>query len=292
VPFVQSNGIRLYHDSFGDPGAPPMVLVMGLGAQLLGWPEGFCELLAGRGFRVIRFDNRDVGLSDHLDHLGEVDLPGLMRGDLSTVRYGLSDLVDDLAGLIGALGLAPAHLVGASMGAGISQQLAVDRPELVRSLASIMSTTSDRSVGHSTIENPADLVVPPGADRETAIAADARLHRLIGSPGGATSDEELVRRATAAYDRAHDPAGLFRQLAANATAPDRTEALRAVRIPTVVIHGEDDPLVNVSGGRAVAAAVPGAELTVIPGMGHDLPEFAWERIVGAIVANAGRAKPC
>ncbi|MFD4640083.1 alpha/beta fold hydrolase [Lentzea sp. NPDC058436] len=289
MPFVQSNGIRLYHDSFGDPDAPPMVMVMGLGAQLLGWPEEFCELLAGRGFHVIRFDNRDVGLSQWLDDLGDVDLPGLMSGDLSTVRYRLSDMVDDLAGLIGALGLAPVHLVGASMGAGISQQLAVDSPELVRSLASIMSTTSDRSVGQSTLEDPAALAVPPGADRATAIAAEARLHRVIGSPGGETSDEELTRRATVAHDRAHHPAGMFRQLAANATAPDRTEALRTVRVPTAVIHGEDDPLVNVSGGRAVAAAVPGAELTVIPGMGHDLPEFAWERIVDAVVANAARA---
>jgi pimeloyl-ACP methyl ester carboxylesterase len=266
-----------------------MLLIIGVGTQLLAWPDGFCALLAGYGFHVIRFDNRDVGLSTWLDELGDVDLPGLLQGDFSTVRYRLSDLVADVAGLLAALGLPHAHLVGVSMGGGIAQQLAIDRPELVDSLASIMSSTSDRSVGQTTLDNPAALVPVPGADRETAIAADAELHRLIGSPGIAPGDEELTRRATAAYDRAYHPAGTFRQIAANAIAPDRTDALRTLKVPTVVIHGDSDPLVDVSGGRATAAAIPGAELLVIPGMGHDLPEAEWSRIADAIAANAARA---
>ncbi|GAA1560341.1 alpha/beta hydrolase [Kribbella lupini] len=289
MPVAQSNGIELYYETFGNPADPPMVLIMGVGAQLLDWPDGFCELLAGHGFQVIRFDNRDVGLSTWLDELGEVDLPGLLQGDFSTVHYRLSDLVDDLAGLLGALGLPRAHLVGASMGGGIAQQLAINSPERVSSLASIMASTSDRSVGQSALENPNALVPPPGADRETAIATDARLHRLIASPGSATTDEQLKRRATTAYDRAYHPAGIFRHIAANALAADRTNALGTLKIPTVVIHGDSDPLVDVSGGLATADAVPGAELLVIPGMGHELPASAWIQITDAIAANAAKA---
>ncbi len=289
MPFVQSNGIEIHYERFGDPGDPPMLLIMGVGEQLLAWPDGFCELLAGHGFSVIRFDNRDVGLSTWLDELGDVDLTGLLHGDFSTVRYHLSDMVADAAGLLAALGISHAHLVGASMGGGIAQQLAIDSPELVDSLASIMSSTSDRSVGKSTLDDPTALVPSSGDDRETAIAADVRLHRLIGGPGIEADDEELVRRATAAYDRAYHPAGTLRHIAANATAADRTDALRGLKLPTVVIHGDSDPLVDVSGGRATAAAVPGAELLVIPGMGHSLPGSAWNRIADAIAANAAKA---
>lgn len=294
MPFAQANGIQLCYETFGDPGDPPMLLIMGVGEQLLGWPDGFCELLAARGFHVIRFDNRDVGLSTWLDDLGEVDLPGLFGGDLSTVRYGLSDLVADTVGLLAALGIARVHLVGVSMGGGIAQQLAIDRPGLVASLASIMSSTSNRSVGQTTLNDPAAMLPPSGADRAAAIAAEVALYRLIGSPGNETgdgpglrtSDEELARRAAAKYDRAYHPAGTLRQIAANITAAERTDGLRTLKVPTVVIHGERDPLTNVSGGKATAEAIPGAELLVIPGMGHDLPEPVWKRIADAIATNA------
>jgi pimeloyl-ACP methyl ester carboxylesterase len=291
VPFVQTNGIELCYETFGVSDDPAMLLIMGVGEQLLGWPDGFCELLAGRGFHVIRFDNRDVGLSTWLDELGDVDLAGLIAGDLSTVRYRLSDMVADTAGLLAALGVPRAHLVGASMGGGIAQQLAIRHPELVASLASLMASTSDPAVGGTTLENPALLVPRLDSDRESAIAAEVALRRLIGSPGMETSDEELARRAAANYDRAFHPAGTFRQIAANATATDRTEDLRTLKVPTVVIHGERDPLTRVSGGRATADAIPGAELLVIPGMGHDvpLPEGEWPRIIDAIAANAARA---
>ncbi|WP_434447370.1 alpha/beta fold hydrolase [Lentzea sp. E54] len=289
MPHVRSNGIELYYESIGDPSGPPMLLIMGVGAQLLTWPDEFCSLLADRGFHMIRFDNRDVGLSTWLDELGPVDLAGVARGDLSTVRYRLSDLVADVAGLVAALDLSRVHLVGFSMGGGIAQQFAVDSPELVASLASISSSTSDPSLRGTTIGDPVALLPPSGADRETAIAADVRLQRLIGSPGAETGDEELVRRAAAAYDRAFHPAGTLRQIAANATTPNRTDDLKTLQIPTVVIHGDSDQLVDVSAGRATAEAIPGAELLIIPGMGHDLPESAWSRIADAIAANAAKA---
>ncbi|WP_236795076.1 alpha/beta fold hydrolase [Amycolatopsis sp. GM8] len=289
MPIAQSNGIELCYETFGDPADPAMLLIMGVGEQLLGFPDAFCELLAARGFHVIRFDNRDVGLSTWLDELGDVDLAGLFTGDLSTVRYGLSDLVADTAGLLTALGVPRVHLVGVSMGGGIAQQLAIDSPELVASLASIMSTTSNRAVGGTTLDDPTAMVPVAGLDREEAIAAEVKLYRLLLGTPGQTSDEELARRAAAKYDRAFHPAGTLRQIAANATAADRTEGLRTLKVPAVVIHGENDPLTNVSGGRATAEAIPGAELLVIPGMGHNLPEGEWTRIVDAIVTNAARA---
>ena len=286
MPIVKSNGIEICYESFGDDDDPVMLLIMGLGEQLIAWHDGFCETLAGHGFRVIRFDNRDVGLSTWLDEYGDVDVPGLFTGDLSTVRYGLPDLVADTAGLLAALGVSRAHLVGASMGGHIAQQLAIDNPQLVASLASIMSSTGDRTVGESSIEDPFALLPVPDADREAAIAADVALYRLIGSPGFATSDEELTRRAAAKFDRAYHPAGTLRQLAADATAADRTDGLRTLRMPAVVIHGDSDPLVGPSGGRATAEAIPGARLLMIPGMGHDLPEEAWHLIADAIAGNA------
>jgi pimeloyl-ACP methyl ester carboxylesterase len=286
LPIVKSNGIEICYESFGDDDDPVMLLIMGLGEQLIAWHDGFCEILAGHGFRVIRFDNRDVGLSTWLDEYGDVDVGGLFTGDLSTVRYGLPDMVADTAGLLADLGVSRAHLVGASMGGHIAQQLAIDNPQLVASLASIMSSTGDRTVGESSIEDPFALLPVPDADREAAIAADVALYRLIGSPGFATSDEELTRRAAAKFDRAYHPAGTLRQLAADATAADRTEGLRTLRMPAVVIHGDSDPLVGPSGGRATAEAIPGARLLMIPGMGHDLPEAAWHLIADAIAANA------
>jgi pimeloyl-ACP methyl ester carboxylesterase len=266
-----------------------LLLIMGLGEQMIAWPDGFCTALADRGFHVIRFDNRDVGQSTWLDELGAPDLPALFGGDLSSVRYRLSDMVADTAGLLEVLGIRRAHVVGVSMGGMIGQQLAIDRPDTVASLASISSTTGDPAVGQNTAGDPAALMPSPGADREAAIAAEVALYRLIGSPGFETSDEELTGRAAAKFDRGYHPVGTVRQFAAIATAPDRTAGLRTLRVPTVVVHGDADPLVDVSGGRATAAAVPGAELVVVPGMGHDLPEGAWQRLADAIATNAARA---
>ncbi|HJP76328.1 MAG TPA: alpha/beta hydrolase [Pseudonocardiaceae bacterium] len=289
MPRVTANGLELEYETFGDPTDPPLVLIMGLSAQMTNWPEGFCNLLAEQGYHVVRFDNRDIGLSTYLDDLPRVDLPAVLGGDLSTAPYRLSDFADDTVGLLDALGIRKAHIVGASMGGMIAQQLVIDHPERVRSLCSIMSTTGDRSVGHSTQEAMGVLLRPAAKDRESAIAGSVAAGRIIGSPGYPASEEELLVKATAAYDRAYHPAGVARQMAAIAASPDRTEGLRKVAVPTMVIHGADDPLVNVSGGEATATAVPGASLLIIPGMGHDLPTPLWTKIADAIVANAQRA---
>jgi pimeloyl-ACP methyl ester carboxylesterase len=285
---VKANGLVLEYETFGDPNDPPMVLIMGLGAQLIDWPLPFCEMLAGAGFHLIRFDNRDAGLSTSLDHLGAPDLPALFAGRLDSAPYRLSDLADDTVGLLDALGIDRAHLVGASLGGMVAQQTVIDHPHRVRSLASIMSTTGDHAVGQATPEARSVLGRPPAASRDEAIANTVRSSRIIGSTGFPVTDQELLDRATAKYDRSYRPVGTLRQLAAALASPDRTGGLRAVTVPTVVIHGEVDALIDVSGGRATAAAVPGAELLVIPGMGHDLPVGARPQIVEAIARNARR----
>lgn len=289
MPRVRSNGIELEYDTFGDSGDPALVLVMGLGAQLIDWPRDFCEALAARGFRVIRFDNRDAGLSTSLDALGAPDLLALLSGDASAAPYRLADLAADTVGLLDALGIGRAHLVGVSLGGMVVQQTAIDHPDRVLSLGSVMSTTGDPSVGQARPEAFAAMGRPPATSREEAIANSVAASRVIGSPGFPVSDEERRERAAEKYDRAYRPAGTMRQYAAILASPDRTRALRGVGVPTVVIHGEDDTLVDVSGGRATAAAVPGAELVVIPGLGHGLPEGARPQIVDALVRNARKA---
>jgi pimeloyl-ACP methyl ester carboxylesterase len=286
VAHVRANGVDLCYETVGDPADPPMLLVMGLGAQLIDWPRGFVEELAGRGFRVILFDNRDAGESALLDDLGLPDVPAILGGDPSSAAYLIPDLAADAAALLKELGVARAHVVGASMGGMIAQQLTIDHPELVASLCSLMSTTGDRTVGMPTAEAAAVLMRPPTTSRAEAIANAVAGSRVVGSPGYPATQEELERRAAAKYDRGYRPQGTLRQYAAILASPDRTAALREVRVPTVVIHGEADPLITVSGGRATADAVPGAELLVIPGMGHDLPVELWPRISGAIAANA------
>jgi pimeloyl-ACP methyl ester carboxylesterase len=286
VPKVRSNDVELEYATLGDPADPALLLIMGLGAQLIDWPDEFCELLAGRGFHVIRFDNRDAGLSTSLDALGVPDVAAILGGDRATAPYLLADFAADTAGLLDALGVDRAHVVGASMGGMIAQQFTIDHPGRVLSLASIMSTTGDRSVGGSTAEAAMVLGRPPAASREEALAGAIAGSRLIGSPGFPVADDERLRRATAKYDRAYRPLGTLRQYAAVLASPDRTPALGRITAPVVVIHGAADPLIDVSGGRATAAAIPGADLVVIPGMGHDLPRGAWPQIADAIVRNA------
>ncbi len=288
MPDVRANGIDLRYETLGNPDDPALLMIMGLGAQLVDWPAAFCEQLAGRGFHVVRFDNRDAGLSTAFDDLGMPDVAAVMSGDPSTAPYLLSDMADDAAGLLKALGIARAHVVGASMGGMIAQQLVIDHPDLAASLCSIMSTTGDRAVGHPTMEAAAVLMRPRGGTPDEIIAGAIASSRVIGSPGYPTAIEELQRRATAKIERSYRPVGTARQQAAIFASPDRTAALASVSVPTVVIHGEADPLIDVSGGRATAAAVPGAELLVIPGMGHDLPVELWPAVIDAIEANARR----
>jgi pimeloyl-ACP methyl ester carboxylesterase len=287
MPTVHANGIDLCYETIGS--GDPLLLVHGLGGQLIDWPDGFCRELSDRGFAVTRYDNRDAGLSTKFGDKPATDFVAILGGDLSTAPYRVADMAADAAGLIEALGLAPAHVVGVSMGGMIVQQLAIDRPDLVRSLCSIMSTTGDPLVGRPSDAAMQVLLTPPPTEREAYCDREVETWKIIGSPGFPFDEAETRRRAAASFDRSFYPEGTARQLAAIMASPDRTDALGSVRAPALVIHGEDDALINVSGGRATAAALPEPELLLIPGMGHSLPPEVWDRVVDAIAANATRA---
>jgi pimeloyl-ACP methyl ester carboxylesterase len=281
--------IDIAYERFGRPGLPPVLLLMGLGTQMLGWPDGFCDALVARGLHVVRTDNRDIGLSSHLSDAPAPDLAAIFRGDASSASYTLSDMAGDTVGLIRSLALESAHLVGASMGGMIAQTIAIEHPDRVRSLTSIMSSTGDPSVGQATPQAMAALLSPPGGTRAEAIERTLSILRVIGSPGFELDEADVRRRTGLAFDRAHDPLGVSRQFAAIAASGDRTAALRSLSVPTLVVHGADDPLVNVSGGRATARAIPGAELVVLDGMGHHLSRELWAEIarhIGELVARA------
>jgi pimeloyl-ACP methyl ester carboxylesterase len=283
-------GIELAYERFGDAGDPPLLLIMGLATQMLGWPDEFCAQLAGRGLFVVRFDNRDIGLSTHLDDAPPPNLPAALMGDTSSAAYTLSDMARDAAGLLDELGVESAHVAGASMGGMIAQTLAIEHPERVRSLTSIMSTTGDPRVGGASDEALGVLLAPPARDRAEAIERTVATYRVIGSPGYELDEPALRERAGLAFDRRYDPAGVGRQLVAILASGDRTERLRRLRLPALVIHGSDDPLVRPSGGRATAAAIPGAELVELDGMGHDLPRALWPDIVDGIARMVKRAE--
>jgi pimeloyl-ACP methyl ester carboxylesterase len=284
-----ANGIEVAYETFGDPADPTALLIMGLGVQMLGWDEEFCELLVERGFYVVRFDNRDVGRSTKVEGGPRPDIMAVAAGDTSSASYTLDEMAEDCAGLLDHLGVEAAHVVGASQGGMIGQTLAISRPERVLSLVSIMSTTGDRAVGQPHPEAlPALLTSPPG-DREGFAEFVVGTWKVIGSPGFEPDEDALRARAAASYDRGIHPDGTARQLVAVLASGDRTDALRRLEVPTVVIHGTDDPLIDVSGGEATAAAIPGARLELIPGMGHDLPRELWPRFVDLIVENAARA---
>lgn len=287
MPTAHGNGIDIEYQTSGDPADPPLLLVMGLGAQLIAWPEAFVAQLTARGFFTIRFDNRDSGLSTKFE--GTPDFAALFGGDVSSVPYRIEDMAEDAIMLLDELGVARTHVVGVSMGGMITQALVINHPARFLSACSIMSTTGDRTVGAPTGEAVAALLRPPARSREEAVAASLEGSRVISSPGFPFDVDLMTRRAEAAYDRSYCPDGTARQLGAILGSPDRTEGLRRVTIPFLVIHGEEDPLVAVSGGKATAAAVPGSELVLVPGMGHDLPDATWDLIIDAIVANTALA---
>ena len=281
--------IEICYETFGSPDDPALLLVMGLGTQMVAWPLSFCELLAARGFFVIRYDNRDSGRSTHMRALPPPTLRQLLLRDKRAAKYTLADMADDGIGLLGRLGIERAHVAGASMGGMIAQTMAVRHPDRVLSLASIMSNT-----GHWWRGTPGLRVYPiflrrPARDREGVIESAVSVFRLIGSPGSAFDEPEIRRAAELSYERGYDPAGSSRQLAAILAAGDRTAELRRITAPTVVIHGTKDRMIRPSGGRATARAIAGAQLVEIEGMGHDFPRGAWDRMVDAIVENAGRS---
>jgi pimeloyl-ACP methyl ester carboxylesterase len=286
---AQANGIELAYETIGDASDPPLLLVMGLGMQLIHWDRELCELIAARGFRVIRFDNRDAGRSTSID----APVPNLMpalTGLGFDAPYLLEDMAEDAFGLLDHLGIESAHVVGASMGGMIAQTMAIAQPRRVRSLTSIMSTTGERRAGRPKLRVWSLLARRAPSAKDAYVEHFVRVFRLIGSKGFPFDERRARELAAASYERGHNPAGAGRQLAAIIASGDRTERLRAIRVPTLVIHGRDDPLVPFRGGQATARAIPEARLVAIPGMGHDLPRLLWPRMVQAIAETAGRAR--
>jgi pimeloyl-ACP methyl ester carboxylesterase len=296
MPRASANGIELEYDTFGARSARPLVLIMGLGAQMILWDEDFCGALAARDFFVVRFDNRDVGLSTKLDDAGVPNVFHAVQKAATNqpvdAPYTLSDMADDTVYLMEELGLERAHVVGASMGGMIAQTLAIRHPSRLLTLTSIMSTTGNPEVPAATPDALRVLMTPVPAEREAYVERSLRNWRVIGSPGFPFDEQRFRARAARSFDRAFHPAGVARQLVAIIASGNRKEALRAVTTPTLVIHGDADPLAHIEGGRDTAAAIPGAELLIIAGMGHDLPRGAWPRIIDAIDAHAAKvARP-
>lgn len=280
-------GVRLAYEEIGDPTAPAVLLVMGFGAQLIAWHDDFCAMLAARGRRVIRFDNRDAGLSTWFDdrpvELGTF-LQAVTAGDLEAARamaaYHLCDMAADAVGLLDALGIDRAHVVGSSMGGMIAQRLAIDHPQRLLTLTSMMSSTGEPEYGGSTPEARQVLFAPRPADRDGFIATAER--ELVWSSRRYADRAELRHLAARSYDRAHHPAGVVRQLAAMVLDGSRADALPGLSVPTLVIHGLDDTLIDPSGGRRTAELVPSARLLLVPDMGHDRPRPLWGRLCDAL----------
>ncbi len=283
--------LEICYQTFGDPAAEPLLLVMGLGGPMTWWDADLCRLLAAQGFFVVRYDNRDVGRSSRVQgRVGRATVLRAFLGRRVRTPYRLSDLARDAIGLLDHLGLESAHVAGVSMGGMIAQTMALAEPDRVRSLTSIMSSTGRRTAGWQSPTLLPTLLAPRGPDREDYVRSALLVWRLIGSPGYPQTDEELARRAGDTFDRGVSRSGVMRQMLAVLTQRDRSVALRSLDVPTVVVHGLDDKMVHVSGGRATAAAVPGAELLLIDGMGHDLPAALFETFASAIGRAAERAR--
>ncbi len=289
MPTVQANGMTLEYETRGE--GEPLLLIMGLAGQLSDWPDEFVDLFVEQGFQVTRFDNRDIGLSTQTDweppSQSQTARAAITRRPLKGAGYTLKDMADDAAGLLGELGIEAAHVVGVSMGGMIAQELAINYPQNVRSICSIMSNTGDRRRGGMSTSLMKKLARRPPPARETAVADSVSMFRLISGPH---FDEDVFReRAEVSVSRSFTPRGVARQTAAIMASPDRTERLATLDLPALVIHGTADPLVKFSGGIATAKSIPGARLLAFPDMGHDLPRSRWNEMRDAIVQNTRRA---
>jgi len=282
---VTGNGITIEYDTFGESSEKPLLLVMGLGAQMTRWREEFCQLLAQQGHYVIRFDNRDVGLSERFDSAGAPDMAQLFMqaqaGEAITAAYTLDDMAQDAFGVLDALGIDRAHICGASMGGMIVQTMAIQQPQRVLSMVSIMSTTGNPDLPSSTPEASAALMSPAGTSLESVLDRAVAVSRVIGSPDYQDTADQIRQRAQADFERSFYPVGVARQMAAIAASGNRRPLLTQVSTPTLVIHGTDDPLVPLAGGIDTHEAISGSRLETFAGMGHDLPEALWSKIVGS-----------
>lgn len=287
---VGPSKLEIVFQRLGKVSDPAVFLIMGGGAQLIAWPDGFCEELVNKGVQVIRFDNRDTGLSTHFTHAPVPDFYGALSGDYSTVSYSLSDMAADTIGLMDALGFDNVHLVGASMGGMIAQTIAIEYPSRIKSLISIMSTTGAPNVGQPDLKALSQLGEPPYNDRRGYIDWRLRSLKTIGSPGYAFDEEAAAKIAGLSWDRDHDPLGMMRQAVAVLKSGDRTPRLYHLKVPTLVIHGDSDKMVDVSGGKATAEAIPNAKLKIFEGMGHGLPKELWSEMTQLIADHIKSAE--
>jgi pimeloyl-ACP methyl ester carboxylesterase len=286
---MPASGVQIAFETFGDRGGHPLLMVMGLGSPMLAWRPELCALLAERGFFVIRFDNRDVWRSKHLHDAPPPDLIAALTGNVSSASYTLDDMAEDGFGLLDGLNLPAAHVLGASLGGMIAQTMAARRPERVLSLTSIMSTPSP-GLSNPKPQAQAALMRPPATSREASIAQVIEASRVIGSPGYPLDEQWCAELAGQMWDQGRDPAGVMRQTLAIFASGDRTEAVRGIRVPTLVVHGDSDPLIDLAAGQRTAQLIEDAELLVIPGMGHDLPRPVWPALADALCALADRAE--
>ncbi len=286
-----SDGIDLCYETFGDPGDPPMLLVMGLGTQMLGWPDAFCEQVAARGYFVIRYDNRDVGRSTHFTGQRPPTVKQLLRRDRTCAGYSLADMAQDGMDLLEHLELPRAHVAGVSMGGMIAQTMAARHPDRVLSLASIMSNTGHFWRGMPGLRAYPIFLRRPAGDLAAAIDSVVATFKTIGSPAYPFDEDDIRDIALRSYERGYDPAGTGRQLAAIIAAGDRTAEVATITAPTLVVHGTRDVMVTPSGGKATARAIAGSRLVLIEGMGHDLPRDLWGRLIDLVAENTARARP-
>ena len=294
MPKVNANNIEIHYETFGDPSAKPLLLIMGFGSQLIHWDEEFCEMLAKRGHYVIRYDNRDVGLSTKIDEAGTPDflkaISSFQKGEKVQAPYTMDDMADDAVGLLDALKISSAHICGCSMGGVIAQYIAINHPSRVLSLTSMMSTTGNPDLPPLNPEAMKLFLLPVPSKRDAYIKDYVKREKVMYGPIIPLDEERRRLYAAKAYDRCFYPQGNTRQIMALLTSGNRKPALASVKIPTLVIHGGNDPLVSLEAGKDTAEAIPGAELLIIDGMGHSLPPETWSQIVDGISRNTAKAQ--